>query len=140
MADIIEFNKDDSVSLYNPDFDVMRNELDINIQQVVAEMIEKDIMSGSVNLKIDFTVGKVRVSDYKAKSGSRDSMMVQVEFRVSHGVQSRYETKGTAVSSKDPKEIVLDNLGNLYMVAPEEASKQLSMFDSWNAYRDAVMK
>lgn len=140
MAEIIEFNKDDSVSLYNPSFETMRNDLDINIQQVIAEMVEKGIFAGSVNLKIDFILGKVRISDHKAASGSRDSLMVQADYKVVHGVQSKFETKGTAISSRDPKEITMDNLGNLYMVSPEEASEQLSMFNSWEEYRDAMMK
>lgn len=136
----IQFDEKAKVTLYNPLFDVMRNELNIAIQQTVAEMVEKDMSAAAIGLKIDITTGRRMIADRYAATGMREAMSIMIGYKVGSTLQAKSETKGDVVSKTSPKELVLDDLGNLYMVSHEEASGQMCMFNSWDEYRQAMMQ
>lgn len=133
----IDFNKDAEISLYNRDFDPARNELNARLQSVIAEMIAKDLNSGSVTLKIDIGTKSVIANDPDAPTGERPAMLLEIEADVSSVIQQKEKAK-CAVAVAGQKELVMDSDGRVFMVSPQEASGQLSMFNSWDEYREAL--
>jgi hypothetical protein len=134
----IQFDKDSKVSIYNPLFDVARNELDIILNGVISEMIEKDMNSGSVTLKIDISTSKDIINDDNASMGTRPAMNIEIDADVSHMIQSKGKTKVDIITRGHQKELVMDDNGELRIVSREEASGQLSMFNSWDEYKNAI--
>ena len=134
----ITFDKDTRVSIYNPAFDVLRNELDIKLRDVVAEMVEKDQSSGSVTLKIDISTTKAVISDDNAPMGTRPAMDIEISGDVSHVIQSKGKTKVDILTRAKQKELVMDDNGEMHIVSREEASGQLSMFNTYDEYKKAM--
>ena len=134
----ITFDKDTRVSIYNPAFDVLRNELDIRLRDVVAEMVEKDQSSGSVTLKIDVSTTKAIISDDNAPTGTRPAMDIEISGDVSHVNQSKGKTKVDILTRANQKELVMEDNGELHVVSREEASGQLSMFNTYDEYKKAI--
>lgn len=134
----INFDKDAKISIYNPVFDVMRNELDINLRAVVAEMIGKDMNSGSVTLKIEVTTSKDIINDDNSQTGTRPAMNIEIDADVSSVIQKKDKTKVDVITRKHQKELVIDDNGQLCIVSREEASGQLSMFNSWDEYKNTI--
>ena len=134
----ITFEKDSKISIYNPSFDVVRNELDINLRGVVAEMVEKDQSSGSVTLKIDISTSKDIINDDNAPTGTRPAMNIEIDADVSHMIQSKGKTKVDVITRGHQKELVMDDNGELHIVSRDEASGQLSMFNTYDEYKKAM--
>ena len=138
MSTVITFDKDTRISIYNPAFDVTRNELDIRLRDVISEMVEKDQSSGSVTLKIDISTTKAMIDDDNAPTGTRPSMSIEIEADVSHMIQSKGKTKVDVINRGHQRELVMDDSGVLHIVSREEASGQLSMFNSYDEYKKAI--
>jgi hypothetical protein len=134
----INFAKDAKISIYNPAFDVMRNELDINLNGVIAEMVEKDMSSGSVTLKIEVTTSKDIINDDNAPMGTRPAMNIEIDADVSSVIQKKGKTKVDVITRGHQKELVMDDNGQFFIVSREEASGQLSMFNSYDEYKKAM--
>ena len=134
----INFAKDAKISIYNPAFDVMRNELDINLNGVIAEMVEKDMSSGSVTLKIEVTTSKDIINDDNAPMGTRPAMNIEIDADVSSVIQKKGKTKVDVITRGHQKELVMDDCGQFFIVSREEASGQLSMFNSYDEYKKAM--
>jgi len=135
---IIQFRDSDKVSIYNPCFDVTRNELDIALKSAVSEMIDKDLTNSSVTLKLDICATTEAVADRNAQSGCREAKNIEIGAKVGYTLQFKSEAKFDVVSAKHGKELVMDSQGEYSMVSHEEASGQLSMFNSWNEYKAAM--
>jgi len=138
MSTVITFDRDTRISIYNPAFDVTRNELDIRLRDVISEMVEKDQSSGSVTLKIDISTTKAMIDDDNAPTGIRPAMSIEIEADVSHMIQSKGKTKVDVINRGHQRELVMDDSGVLHIVSREEASGQLSMFNSYDEYKKAI--
>lgn len=134
----ITFDKDAKISIYNPCFNVTRNELDIALRRAVAEMVSKDLNAGSITLKIDVTTEKHVVEDDNAQMGTRPAMSIEIGAKVTYVLQSKGEQKVDVITRKNEKELVIDDDGVFYIVSRDEASGQLSMFNTWDEYKEAV--
>lgn len=115
------------VSLYSTYFDKMREDLDTAILKAIAAMNTKDVDSGSVSLKIDFSIIKVAVFD-KFKSATRRAIYPDINYKVTLTVQSKGEAKGDITNKNH--ELVMDENGEYFIVTKGEADGQLNMFDS----------
>ena len=134
----ITFDKDAKVSIYNPCFNVTRNELDIALRNVIAEMVEKDLNAGSLTLKIDISTENHVVEDDNAQMGTRPAMSIEIGAKVSYVLQSKGETKMNVITRGNQKELVLDDDSTYYIVSRDEASGQLSMFNTYDEYKKAI--
>lgn len=132
------FSKDAKVSIYNPIFDVARNELDINLNGIIHEMVDKDMNSGSVTLKIDINTSKDVINDDNAPMGTRPAMNIEIAADVSSTIQKKGKVKVDVLTRGHQKELVMDDNGELNIVSREEASGQLSMFNSWDEYKNTI--
>jgi len=61
-----------------------------------------------------------------------------VGYKVGTVLQQKDETKGKIVKPGEDKEILVDDLGAFFLVSTEEASGQLSMFNTWDEFEDEV--
>ena len=59
-------------------------------------------------------------------------------YKVSTELKSKEEAKGSVVSLGDKKELLVDDSGRFFLVSSEEASGQLSMFNSFDEYVEEV--
>ena len=134
----IRYSKDTEISINNPDFDVMRNTLNITMNGVIDEMIEKELNSGTVTLKLTFSTMKDVINDNNAPMGTRPAMDIEISGDVSHVIQSKGKTKVDILTRANQKELVIDDNGELHVVSREEASGQLSMFNSYDEYKKAM--
>ena len=134
----INYSKESEISINNPNFDVMRNTLNITMNGVIDEMIAKELNSGTVTLKLTFSTMKDVINDNNAPTGTRPAMNVEIGADVSYALQSKGGCKVDVINKAAQKEIVMDDTGTYRIVSREEASGQLSMFNTWDEYKSAV--
>ena len=134
----IKIDPEKQITLYNKEFDVMRNDLDVAIQKTLPKMFHKGINLASVTLKIEIGTVKQHVVDNNAQTGSRDQVKIVMAYKVSTELKSKEEAKGSVVSLGDKKELLMDDSGRFFLVSSEEASGQLSMFNSFDEYVEEV--
>ena len=65
--------------------------------------------------------------------------MPEVEYKINFTMQQKGSADG-AIIPKGSDELLVDDNGDFFLVSREEASGQLSMFDSWNEYVEAVTR
>ena len=133
----IRYSKDTEISINNPDFDVMRNTLNITMNGVIDEMIEKELNSGTVTLKLTFSTTKDVINDNNAPMGTRPAIHPEMDYKVGAMVQEKFGTDGEIIP-KGSDELLVDDNGGFFLVSKEEASGQLSMFNTYDEYIDAV--
>lgn len=134
----IRYSKDTEISINNPDFDVMRNTLNITMNGVIDEMIEKELNSGTVTLKLTFSTMKDVINDNNAPMGTRPAMNIEIGADVNYSIQSKGSCKVDVINKAAQKEIVMDDNGTHHIVSRDVASGQLSMFNTYDEYIDAV--
>lgn len=134
----IKIDPEKQITLYNKEFDVMRNDLDVAIQKTLPKMFHKGINLASVTLKIEIGTIKQDVIDNNAPTGTREQVKVVMAYKVSTELKSKEEAKGSVVSLGDKKELLVDDSGRFFLVSSEEASGQLSMFNSFDEYVEEV--
>ena len=135
----IKIDPEKQITLYNRDFDEMRRALDMAIQSIFPRMREKDMVAGSITLKIDVGLAKVSVADANASMGTRPAIHPEVGYKLNVTMQSKDEDKGQIIPYGSD-ELRMDDDGNFFLVSKEEASGQLSMFNSWDEFREAALK
>ena len=69
---------------------------------------------------------------------TREQVKVVMAYKVSTELKSKEEAKGSVVSLGDKKELLVDDSGRFFLVSSEEASGQLSMFNSFDEYVEEV--
>ena len=134
----IKIDPEKQITLYNKEVDVMRNDLDVAIQKTLPKMFHKGINLASVTLKIEIGTIKQDVIDNNAPTGTREQVKVVMAYKVSTELKSKEEAKGSVVSLGDKKELLVDDSGRFFLVSSEEASGQLSMFNSFDEYVEEV--
>lgn len=135
----IKIDEEKRIHLYNRDFDEMRNTLDITLQQTMAQMLGKGMDSGTITLKIDIGFERDVVKDDNAQSGERPAIHPEIDYKISFTMQQKGNVDGEIIP-KGSDELLVDDNGGFYLVSREEASGQLSMFNSWDEYSEMVHK
>lgn len=136
---MIKLDPEKQITLYNRDFDAMRDSLDKAIRQIIADMILKDMDAGRIGLTIDISLVKSFTVDSNADSGMRPCINPEVNYKIGTAMQQKDETKGNIIpAGRD--ELLTDGNGNFFLVTPEEASGQLSLFDTWDEYAREARK
>lgn len=137
MGTKIRIDPEKKIHLYNRDFDEMRNALDITLQQLMAKLVEKDLDSGNVTLKITIDLNRDVVQDDNAACGTRPAIHPEMDYKIAGVAQEKLGIDGEIIP-KGSDELLVDNDGYFFLVSKEEASGQLSMFNSWDEYMKAM--
>lgn len=134
----ILIDSEKKIHLYNRDFDEMRNLLDITLQQTMMRMLGKGMDTGSITLKIDIALNRDVINDHNAPTGSRPAIHPEIDYKITHMIQQKDSVDGEIIP-RGSDELLVDDNGNMFLVSKEEASGQLSMFDTWDEYSEAIL-
>lgn len=133
----IQLDQEKKIHLYNRDFDEMRNMLDITLRQTMKQMLAKEMNSGSITLKIEIDFNKDVVEDDNAPSGTRPAIHPEIDYKINCMMQQKGSFDGEIIP-KGSDELLVDGNGDFFLVSKEEASGQLSMFNTWDEFKEAV--
>lgn len=134
----IKIDPSKKLTLYSQEFDEMRNNLDLTLQTTLKAMIAKNMDAAAIGLKINVELIKVDLADDNAPTGTRPAMKPEISARIVAAMQQRVDKKCNVIGRASKKEILIDDDGNMCLVSEEEASGQLSMFNSWDEFREAA--
>ena len=134
----IKIDPSKKLTLYSQEFDEMRNNLDLTLQTTLKAMIAKNMDAAAIGLKINVELIKVDLADDNAPTGTRPAMKPEISARIVAAMQQRVDKKCNVIGRASKKEILIDDDGNMCLVSEEEASGQLSMFNSWDEFKDAA--
>ena len=134
----IQFDEAKKINLYNRDFDEMRNVLDISIQKVMKVMLDKGLDSSTITLKIGIDLNREVVVDDNAPTGTRPAIHPEIDYKINFVMQEKGNMDGDIIP-KGSDELLMDGNGDLFLASKEEASGQLSMFNSWDEYRSRMV-
>ena len=130
----IKIDPSKKLTLYSQEFDEMRNNLDQTLQTTLKAMIAKNMDAAAIGLKINVELIKVDLADDNAPTGTRPAMKPEISARIVAAMQQRVDKKCNVIGRASKKEILIDDDGNMCLVSEEEASGQLSMFNSYDEY------
>jgi len=134
----IKIDPSKRVTLYNTEFDEMRHKLDTTLQNTLKAMLATNIDAAAIGLKINIDLVKVVVDDNNAPTGQREAMKPEISARIASAMTKRVDTRCNVIGKASNKELLIDDDGNFCLVSAEEASGQLSMFNSWDEFREAA--
>ena len=134
----IKIDPSKRITLYSTEFDEMRNNLDQTLQTTLKAMIVKNMDAAAIGLKINIDLIKVALKDDNAPTGTREAMKPEISARIVAAMQQRVDKKCNVIGRASRKEILIDDDGNMCLVSEEEASGQLSMFNSWDEFKEAA--
>ena len=121
-------NYGQKVELGSAYFDAMRRDLDGAIKSCIEAMNRQNINTGSVGLKIDIEAYRVSKPDRSALDGFQETIVPNINYKVTLALQSKEELKGRVVG--EDHEIVQDDTGAFFILTKEEAEGQLNMFSA----------
>ncbi len=134
----IKIDSNKKVTLYNHEFDEMRHALDMTLQTTLKSMIAKNMTGASIGLKIDISLIKQVIKDDNAQTGQREALRPDINARIVAAMQQRVDKKVGVVGKTSNVELLVDDSGDFFFVTKEEASGQLSMFNSWDEFQEAA--
>ena len=134
----IQIDSNKKVTLYNHEFDEMRRALDVTLQNTFKSMLAKNMTGASIGLKIDISLIKQVVNDNNAPTGKREALRPDINARIVAAMQQRMDKKVGVVGKTSNVELLVDDTGDFFFVTKEEASGQLSMFNSWDEFKEAA--
>lgn len=134
----IKIDSNKKVTLYNPEFNEMRNALDTTLQATLKSMIAKNMTGASIGLKIDISLIKQVIKDDNAQTGQREALRPDISARIVAAMQQRVDKKVGVIGKTSNVELLVDDTGDFFFVTKEEASGQLSMFNSWDEFQEAA--
>ena len=126
------------ITLYNPEFDEMRNDLDVTLRNTLKSMLALNMTSATVGLKIDIELIKEVIKDDNAPTGQREAMKPEISARTVAAMQKRLDKKCKVIGKASNVELLVDDTGEFFFVTREEASGQLSMFNSYDEFLEAA--
>lgn len=135
----IKIDPEKKIHLYNRDFDEMRNVLDVTLQRLIARMLAKEMSTGSITLKMDIELDKTVIADDNASTGTRPAIHPEIDYKITFEMKHKDSVDGEIIP-KGSDELLMDDDGNFFLVSKEEASGQLSMFNTWDEYKTTVSK
>jgi len=133
----IKLDPEKRIHIGNRDFDEMRVMLDRVLQQTMNKMLDKELDSGAITLKITIDLNRDVINDNNAPMGTRPAIHPEMDYKVGAMVQEKFGTDGEIIP-KGSDELLVDDNGDFFLVSKEEASGQLSMFNTYDEYIDAV--
>ena len=133
----IKLDPEKRIHIGNRDFDEMRVMLDRVLQQTMNKMLDKELDSGAITLKITIDLNRDVINDNNAPMGTRPTIHPEMDYKVGAMVQEKFGTDGEIIP-KGSDELLVDDNGGFFLVSKEEASGQLSMFNTYDEYIDAV--
>ena len=134
----IKIDSNKKVTLYNPEFNEMRNALDTTLQTTLKGMIAKNMTGATIGLKIDISLIKQVIKDDNAQTGQREALRPDINARIVAAMQQRVDKKVGVIGKTSNVELLVDDTGDFFFVTKEEASGQLSMFNSWDEFQEAA--
>lgn len=134
----IKIDSNKKVTLYNPEFNEMRNALDTTLQTTLKGMIAKNMTGATIGLKIDISLIKQVIKDDNAQTGQREALRPDINARIVAAMQQRVDKKVGVIGKTSNVELLVDDTGDFFFVSREEASGQLSMFNSWDEFQEAA--
>lgn len=135
----IKIDPEKKITLYNKEFDVMRNMLDKAIQATVRDLIKRDLSTGAVALKIDIDLMRAVIDDDNAPTGKRERVIPEITAKIARTMTWKDDERVSVVNLKSRKELLMDDTGEFFIVSEEEASGQLSMFNSFDEFSEEVI-
>ena len=135
----VKLDPEKKIHLYNRDFDEMRNALDVTLQHLMAKLVAKELDSGTVTLKIAIDLNRDMVNDNNAPMGTRPAIHPEMDYKIGAVAQEKFGIDGDIIP-KGSDELLVDGEGGFFLVSKEEASGQLSMFNTYDEYTKAVME
>ncbi|MBQ3478190.1 MAG: hypothetical protein IJH25_08470 [Clostridia bacterium] len=136
----IKIDPEKKIGLFNPEFKEMLRTLNEKLQRSVRQLVRKDMSAATITLKIDIDLLKLTLNDDNAPTGTREAMRPKIGYKISSVLQDKDDDKGDVIVRSSGKELLTDGSGNYFIVDAEEASGQLSMFNSWDEFREAAME
>ena len=134
----IKIDSAKKVTLYNPEFDEMRHALDVTLRKTFKSMLASNMTGATIGLKIDISLEKQVITDNNAQTGQREAMKPEISARVVSAMQRREDKKCKVVGKTSNVELLVDDTGDFFFVTKEEASGQLSMFNTWDEFQEAA--
>lgn len=134
----IKIDSNKKVTLYNPEFNEMRNALDTTLQTTLKSMIAKNMTGATIGLKIDISLIKQVIKDDNAQTGQREALRPDINARIVAAMQQRVDKKVGVIGKTSNVELLVDDTGDFFFVTKEEASGQLCMFNSWDEFQEAA--
>ena len=134
----IKIDANKKVTLYNHEFDEMRRALDTTLQTTFKSMIARDMTGARIGLTIDIMLMKQVITDNNAQTGQREALRPDINARIVASMQQRVDKKVGVVGKTSNVELLVDDAGEFFFVTKEEASGQLSMFNSWDEFKEAA--
>ena len=135
----IKIDPEKKITLYNKEFDVMRNMLDKAIQATIRDLIKRDLSSGAVALKIDIDLMRAVIDDDNAPTGKRERVIPEITAKIARTMTWKDDERVSVVNLKSRKELLMDDTGEFFIVSEEEDSGQLSMFNSFDEFSEEVI-
>lgn len=133
----IKLDPEKRIHIGNRDFDEMRVMLDRVLQQTMNKMLDKELDSGAITLKITIDMNRDVINDNNAPMGTRPAIHPEMDYKIGAMVQEKFGIDGEIIP-KGSDELLVDDNGGFFLVSKEEASGQLSMFNTYDEYIDAV--
>ena len=134
----IKIDANKKVTLYNYEFDEMRHALDTTLQTTLKSMIAKKMTGARIGLTIDIMLMKQVITDNNAQTGQREALRPDITARIVAAMQQRVDKKVGVVGKTSNVELLADDAGDFFFVTKEEASGQLSMFNSYDEFLEAA--
>lgn len=134
----IKIDSTKKVTLYNHEFDEMRNALDTTLQTTFKSMLAKNMTGARIGLTIDIMLMKQVLKDDNAPTGQREALRPDISARIVAAMQQRVDKKVGVVGKTSNVELLVDDTGDFFFVTKEEASGQLSMFNSYDEFLEAA--
>jgi len=131
----IQLDPEKKISLYNRDCDEMRSVLDKAMQNVMKVMLRKGLDSSAITLKINIDLNRDIVNDDNADLGTRPAIHPEMDYKITFVMQEKGSVDGDIIP-KGSDELLVDDNGDVFLTSKEEASGQLSMFNSYDEYLD----
>ena len=121
---------DKNIRINDECFDSMREDADLILQRLLADMVDKRSQSGSMTIKIDVTLLTEFINDYDqfgGLCGGHDALKPMFEHKISSVVQIKNDTKGQSYS--EYLELHYDEESKQYILVPIQGAQQMNMFE-----------
>lgn len=128
-------HEDLRIGLYSRYFAEMRSELDSYIKDAYPMMLRKDVIDGTITLKIDLSFVKKMCAGSDDPADVREAVMPEIGYRIALEMKSKIERKGNCVGFGNE---VIQGKHGYYIVPEEEAAGQMSMFNAFDEIEDGV--
>lgn len=115
------------LDIFNPQFEKMVGDINLTMQKLLRNMIEKGSYEGKITVGIDVSLSEEFVPDMKSENEMRRVLNPKFSHKVGSVMQLKTENKGDIIN-KD-MELVFDEESGEYVLRPVTNVDQMSVFD-----------